>query len=55
MAGLETTGYSVGYIATWTHGNTDLIRATAANVLAAVGQLATAITDAEDAADPLLG
>ena len=52
MAGLDTTAYSVGYIATWTHGNTDLIRATAGNVLAVVGQLASAITDPEDVADP---
>jgi len=45
MAGLDTTAYSVGYIATWTHANTDLIRGTAANVLTAVEQLATAVTD----------
>lgn len=48
MAGLDTSVYSVGYIATWTHGNTDLIRATAGNVLAAVGQLAGALTDPTD-------
>ena len=49
MAGLDTSTYSVGYIATWTNGNTELVRATAGNVLAAVGQLATAITDAAHA------
>jgi len=55
MAGLDTTAYSVGYIATWTHGNTDLIRTTATNVLAAVEQLATAVTDPDDITDPAAG
>jgi len=48
LAGLDTTAYSVGYIATWTHGNTDLIRSTASNVLQAVGHLAPALTDNPD-------
>lgn len=48
LAGLDTSSYSVGYIATWTHGNTDLIRTTASNVLTAVEQLATAVTDNPD-------
>jgi len=48
LAGLDTSSYSVGYIATWTHGNTDLIRSTASNVLGAVGHLAPALTDNPD-------
>ncbi len=56
IAGLDATAYSVGYIATWTHGNTDLIRTTAGNVLAAVEQLAAAVTDNDnDVTDPPVG
>ncbi len=51
IAGLDTSAYSVGYIATWTHGDTDLIRVSAGNVLAAVGQLAGALTDPTDPHD----
>lgn len=48
LAGLDTSSYSVGYIATWTHGDTDLIRSSASNVLRAVGHLAPAVTDDPD-------
>lgn len=40
LAGLDTSDYSVGYVATWAHGDLELIRSTAANVLQAVHTLA---------------
>ena len=44
LLGLDTTAYSIGYIAGWSAGETDTIRATAANVLRAVHQLADALS-----------
>ena len=45
MLGLDTSDYSVGYVATWTADDADAIRRTAANVLRAVHVLADALTD----------
>lgn len=39
MFGLDTSSYSVGYVAGWAHGDLDVIRSTAANVLRAVDVL----------------
>ena len=36
VLGLDTSTNSVGYIATWTHGDTDIVKATAVRVLATV-------------------
>lgn len=47
LAGLDTSGYSIGYIATWTHGDLDTIRGTADNVLRAVRTIAPAVTGTE--------
>lgn len=47
LAGLDTSGYSVGYVATWTHGDLDAIRGTADNVLRAVRAIAPAVTGTE--------
>lgn len=44
LLGLDTASYSIGYVAGWAHGDTDTIRATAGNVLAAVHALADALT-----------
>ena len=44
LLGLDTTAYSVGYIATWAEGDVDLVRAAAENVLRAVHTLAEALT-----------
>jgi len=43
MAGLDTTDYSVGYVASWTGGDVDQVRETAENVLRAVQHLAPAL------------
>lgn len=48
MAGLDTTDYSVGYIAGWTSGDVDQVRGTAANVLGAVQSLTPAILPEDD-------
>ena len=40
LTGLNTSSYSVGYITGWAHGDTTVIRDTAARVLTAVHQLA---------------
>jgi hypothetical protein len=37
--------YSIGYVAGWSHMDTDLIKATAASVSHAAHQLAEAITE----------
>lgn len=44
ILGLDTSAYSVGYVAGWTQGNTETIRDTAANVLRAAHKIADAIT-----------
>lgn len=48
IVGLDTTAYSIGYVAGWTAGDTDTIKATAANVLLAAHTLADAITAEEE-------
>ena len=47
MAGLDTSAYSVGYVATWAQGDTDVLRDTAARVLAAVHTLASVVEPAD--------
>lgn len=48
LLGLDSSAYSVGYVAGWAEGDAEVIRETAARVLAAVHTLAEALT--EDAA-----
>ena len=48
MAGLDTSAYSVGYVATWLDGDVEAIKATAANVLTAVHDLADIVTTDHD-------
>jgi antirestriction protein ArdC len=50
LLGLDTSEYSIGYIAGWADADTDLIRSTATQVLAAVHTLADALTGANEAA-----
>ena len=55
MLGIDTSDYSIGYIAGWAEGNTDIIADTAARVLTTARQIAAALdpdtlTDTEDAA-----
>lgn len=45
ILGLDTSAYTVGYVATWTATDTEAVRTTAANVLRAAHQLADAITE----------
>ena len=45
ILGLDTTAYSVGYVAGWSQCDADTIKATAANVLRAAHTLADAITE----------
>ena len=49
ILGLDTSAYSVGYVAGWTGGDVETIRATAANVLRAAHKIADAITTEEPA------
>ena len=49
ILGLDTSAYSVGYVAGWSKGDSDLIRQSATRVLAAAHRIAEAIT--EDSAD----
>ncbi|AWB88129.1 ArdC-like ssDNA-binding domain-containing protein [Mycetocola zhujimingii] len=51
LVGFDTSAYSVGYIAGWAEGNTELIKSTAARVLRTAHQLA-GILDPEDTDDP---
>lgn len=44
LLGLDTSAYSVGYIATWAEGDVDLVRDAAENVLSAVHTLTDALT-----------
>lgn len=44
ILGLDTSAYSVGYVAGWTDCDSETIRATAANVLRAAHKIADAIT-----------
>ncbi|MFD1722407.1 ArdC-like ssDNA-binding domain-containing protein [Amnibacterium endophyticum] len=50
LLGLDTAAYSIGYVAGWADGDTDLIRGTAARVLSAVHTLADSLTAAAPAA-----
>lgn len=45
ILGLDTSAYTVGYVATWTPQDTEAVRATAANVLRAAHTLADAIIE----------
>jgi antirestriction protein ArdC len=49
ILGLDTRSYSIGYVAGWSHGDTETIRSTAARVLKAAHTLADAITADTDA------
>jgi len=51
MAGFDTAAYSVGYIAGWADGDTDLIKSTAARVLRTAHQIAGILTPEDDATD----
>lgn len=53
VLGLDTSAYSVGYIAGWSDGDTETIADTAKAVLATVHELAEALDDsaAENEAD----
>lgn len=44
MLGLDTAAYSIGYVANWSKGDTEMIEATAANVLRAAHAIADALT-----------
>lgn len=46
ILGLDTSAYSVGYVAGWVDGDAEVIRSTAANVLRAAHKIADAITEA---------
>lgn len=50
ILGLDTSAYTIGYVAGWSDADVDLIRSTAANVLRAAHQIAAAITT--DPAEP---
>lgn len=43
--GLDTSAYSVGYVAQWSNGNTDLIKEAAERVLKAAHQIIEAVTE----------
>ena len=43
MLGLDTSSYSIGYVAGWSNADAELVRSTASNVLRAVGILADAL------------
>lgn len=45
ILGLDTSAYSIGYVAGWSHSDLSLIKATAANVLRATHILTEAITE----------
>lgn len=48
IIGLDTSAYSVGYVAGWIGDDTDTIKQTAANVLRAAHTIADAITEADE-------
>ena len=54
MLGVDTSDYSIGYIAGWSEGNTDIITDTATRVLTTARQIAAALDptteDQDDAA-----
>lgn len=45
LIGLDTSSYSIGYVAGWSHGDAETIKATAGRVLKAAHALADAITE----------
>ena len=51
MAGFDTSAYSVGYIAGWADGDTDLIKSTAARVLRTAHQIAGILTPEDETTD----
>ncbi|AMM22789.1 hypothetical protein AX769_21880 (plasmid) [Frondihabitans sp. PAMC 28766] len=51
MVGFDTSAYSVGYIAGWADGDTDLITSTAARVLRTAHQIAGILTLEDEATD----
>lgn len=52
LLGFDTAAYSIGYIAGWSQGDTDIIRATAQRVLTAAHHLAATLThDGQEQAD----
>lgn len=48
LLGLDTSAWSIGYVAGWAGGDIELIRSTAANVLRAVNTIADALLGDED-------
>lgn len=52
ILGLDTTDYSIGYVAGWSKGDAEVIKATAANVLKAAHTIADALVE-EVAAGPV--
>ncbi len=54
LLGLDTSAYSIGYVAGWSRGDAAAIRATAANVLCAVHVIADALDPTEEPADEVL-
>lgn len=48
LLGVDTSRYSIGYVAGWSEGDADTIKATAGRVLHAAHVLANAIIDADD-------
>lgn len=52
LLGLDTSAYSVGYIAHWSDADTEIIKATAANVLRAAHQLSGAISQTAEPGQP---
>ena len=51
VLGMDTSAYSVGYIAGWSNGEAETIKAAAANVLRAAHTLADAITEPDEEPD----
>lgn len=47
ILGVDTSSYSIGYVAGWSEGDAETIRATAANVLRAAHTIADAITETD--------
>lgn len=50
LLGLDTSAWSIGYVAGWAGGDVDLIRSVAGNVLRAVNAIADAMLGADDQA-----
>lgn len=51
MFGLDSSSYTIGYVANWSQGDTEIIRSTAANVLKASHIIYEALTETEAAAE----